>query len=321
MRRVVLVSPRGFCAGVVRAIATVERALAAFGPPVYVRRAIVHNARVVARLAHAGAVFVDDIDEVPRGGLAVLSAHGAPAIVRRQAELRGIRLVDATCPLVTKVHREVRRFIDGGLDVVLIGHKGHDEVVGTLGQAAGVHLVERVSDVPSLRVADPRRVACVTQTTLSREDVAPMMDAMKRRFPNLVVPAAGDICYATRNRQAAIASLARTVDVVLVVGDASSSNSQRLREVARAAGTPAYLVDSAAAVRDTWVAAADVVGVTAGASTPEDVVGEVVRYLCRDGAAVEELALVDERVSFRLPPEVAAGRFDRPVGAARPTGR
>lgn len=305
MRRVVLASPRGFCAGVVRAIATVERALTTFGPPVYVRRAIVHNARVVSRLAQAGAIFVDELEDVPRGALAVLSAHGAPAAVRHEAELRAIRLVDATCPLVTKVHREVTRFVDEGLDVVMIGHRGHDEVVGTLGQAEGVHLVERASDVASLRVADPRRVACVTQTTLGHDDVAPVMEAMKRRFPILVQPSASDICYATRNRQAAIARLARIVDVVLVVGDASSSNSQRLREVALATGTPAYLVGDVSAIRDTWIADAEAIGVTAGASTPEDVVAGVVRHLCRDDVVLEEAALMDERVSFRLPPELA----------------
>lgn len=303
--RVVLVSPRGFCAGVVRAIATVERALTAFGPPVYVRRAIVHNARVIARLARAGAIFVDELDDVPPGALAVLSAHGTPAAVRHQAELRNVRVVDATCPLVTKVHREVTRFIAAGHDVLLIGHEGHDEVVGTLGQADGVQLIERASDVASLQVADPGRVACVTQTTLSQADVAPVIDALRLRFPALVQPAASDICYATRNRQAAIAWLARNAHVVLVVGDASSSNSQRLREVAEAAGTRAYLVDDAAAIRDAWLTDAEVVGVTAGASTPEEVVAEVVRHLCRDGGVVEERRLVPERVSFRLPREVA----------------
>jgi 4-hydroxy-3-methylbut-2-enyl diphosphate reductase len=306
VRRVVLASPRGFCAGVVRAIATVERALTLFGPPVYVRRAIVHNARVVRRLAEAGAIFVDELDEVPRGATAILSAHGAPAAVRHQADLRDIWLVDATCPLVSKVHREVRRFVDGGLDVVLIGHAGHDEVIGTLGQAEGMQLVERAADVESVRVRDPRRVACVTQTTLNREDVAPVMDAMRRRFPTMDEPAASDICYATRNRQAATSVLARIVDVVLVVGDESSSNSQRLREVAMAAGTPAHLVDGVSAIRDAWVAGAETVGVSAGASTPEDVVAEVVRHLCRDGAIPEEVAAVDEHVSFRLPPEVVA---------------
>jgi len=306
-RRVVVVSPRGFCAGVVRAVATVERALAVLGPPVYVRRAIVHNARVVARLAAAGAVFVDELEQVPVGAVAVVSAHGAPASVWAEAARRRIRALNATCPLVTKVHREVARFAASGLDVVLIGHRGHDEVVGTLGQVPGIHLVETVADVATLRVADPRRVACVTQTTLSADDVAPVLDAMRRRFPLLVQPKASDICYATRNRQLAVGWLARRVDVVLVVGDESSSNSQRLREVAAASGVTAYLVDGATAIDDSWLVGAVRIGVTAGASTPEDVVAEVVRRLCRDGADVERATVVEERVSFRLPAEPPTG--------------
>jgi 4-hydroxy-3-methylbut-2-enyl diphosphate reductase len=305
MRRIIVASPRGFCAGVVRAVATVERALAIFGPPVYVRRAIVHNGRVVARLLDAGAKLVDELDEVPRGAVAVLSAHGVPPLVHSIAESRGIRLVDATCPLVSKVHREVRRYSDEGLDVVLVGHAGHDEVVGTLGQAPGVHLVERPADVALLEVADPSRVACITQTTLSRNDVAPVTAALRRRFPSLREPATPDRCFATRNRQAAIAWLARQADVVLVIGDPSSSNSQRLREVAEAIGTAAHLVADAFSVREAWIATADVVGVTAGASTPEDAVAEIVRHLSRGGARVEEAAVMEERVSFLLPPEVA----------------
>src|SRR5436190_13099798 len=228
---VLLVSPRGFCAGVVRAIASVERALAIFPPPVYVRRAIVHNTRVSARLEAAGAIFVDELSEVPRRSVVVLSAHGTPAVVHDEARARDLRVVDATCPLVAKVHREVARFCDRGFDVVLIGHAGHDEVVGTLGQAARVHLVEDIADVWRLHVPDPERVACVTQTTLSPQDIAPVIQQLRRRFPALAFPASSDICYATRNRQAAIALLASQVDVVLVIGDRNSSNSRRLREV------------------------------------------------------------------------------------------
>ena len=303
--RVVLVSPRGFCAGVVRAVATVEQALATFGPPVYVRHAIVHNAHVVDRLARAGATFVDELDEVPRGAVVVLSAHGVPARVREEAAARDLRVVDATCPLVAKVHREVRRFSNLGFDVLLIGHAGHDEVVGTLGQAPGVRLVEDVSEAASLRVADPDRVACVTQTTLSPQDVAPVIARLQQRFPHLVQPAAADICYATRNRQAAVVWLARNVDVVLVVGDPTSSNSRHLCEAAGATGTPAYLIGSAADLQDAWVANARVVGVTAGASTPEDIVAEVVDRLCREGAVLQQDVFVEERISFRLPREVA----------------
>lgn len=300
-RRVVLVSPRGFCAGVVRAVATVERALALFGPPVYVRRAIVHNAHVVTRLAAAGAIFVDELDEVPAAATVVLSAHGVAARVYEQAMARGLRVVDATCPLVAKVHREVRRFSDLGFDVLLIGQAGHDEVIGTLGQAPGVRLVERVADVSGVCVADADRVACVTQTTLSQADIAPVMDALRRRFPRLARPAAADVCYATRNRQAAVVWLARNVDVVIVVGDRTSSNSLRLRDAATATGTLAHLIGSAAELRDEWLADADVVGVSAGASTPEDVVAEVVDQIRRKGAVIEEHLLLDERVSFTLP--------------------
>jgi 4-hydroxy-3-methylbut-2-enyl diphosphate reductase len=309
--RVVLVSPRGFCAGVVRAIATVERALAIFEPPVYVRRAIVHNAHVVTRLTAAGAIFVEELDEVPRGAVVVLSAHGVPPSVLEQARARDLRVVDATCPLVAKVHREVRRFSDLGFDVVLIGHAGHDEVVGTLGQAPGVRLVEHVSDVSRLRVAHPDRVACITQTTLSSRDVAPVIDQLRQRFPRFVQPASEDICYATRNRQAAITWLARNVDVVLVVGDRTSSNSRHLLEAASATGTTSYLVGSVVELQDQWFVNASVVGVSAGASTPEDVVANVVDHLCRQGAILQEEVFLNERVSFGLPQEVA------PIAVAR----
>ena len=302
--RVVLVSPRGFCAGVARAIGAVERALAIHGRPVYVRRAIVHNSHVVRRLADAGAVVVDEVDQVPVGSVVVLSAHGVPPSVHQLADERALRVVDATCPLVRKVHSEVRRFASRGFDVLMIGHDGHDEVRGTLGQARGVRLVERLEDVTNLRVADSNRVACVTQTTLSRQDVAPVINALRQRFPALAEPATSDICYATTNRQAAVAWLARRVQLVLVVGDTTSSNSTRLRDVAGAAGTPAYLIESVAELRDDWLKDARVVGVSAGASTPDDVVADVVDHLRRAGAVVEESTFIEECVSFRLPPEV-----------------
>jgi 4-hydroxy-3-methylbut-2-en-1-yl diphosphate reductase len=304
--RVVLVSPRGFCAGVVRAVAAVERALAIFPPPVYVRRAIVHNAHVVARLAAAGAFFVDELDQVPRGAVVVLSAHGVPAAVRDQARARDLRVVDATCPLVAKVHREVRRFSDLGFDVVLIGHAGHDEVVGTLGQAPRMQLVEDVSDVTRLPIADPDRIACVTQTTLSPQDIAPVVERLRKSFPAMAPPA--DICYATRNRQAAVTSLAQNVDVVLVVGDPTSSNSRHLREAAEATGTPAYLIGSVAELQQEWLADANTVGVSAGASTPEDLVAEVVDYLCRKGAVLQHEVYLEERVSFR-PASMGSDRY------------
>jgi 4-hydroxy-3-methylbut-2-enyl diphosphate reductase len=312
IERVVVVSPRGFCAGVVRAIAIVERALAIFPPPVYVRRAIVHNEHVVARLAIAGARFVDELDEVPRGSVVVLSAHGVAPSVRAQARARDLRVVDATCPLVAKVHREVRRFSQLGFAVLLIGDAGHDEVVGTLGQSSSVRLVELDSDVSRLSVANADRVACVTQTTLSPQDAAPVVDQLRLRFPTLAEPRAADICFATRNRQAAVAWLALNADVVLVVGDRASSNSRRLREAASATGKPAYLIDSVAEIEDPWLADATVVGVSAGASTPEHLVTEVVDHFRRGGASVQHEVFLDELVSFGLPPDIGLKAF--PIG-------
>jgi 4-hydroxy-3-methylbut-2-en-1-yl diphosphate reductase len=306
IERVILVSPRGFCAGVVRAIAMVERALAVFGPPVYVRRAIVHNGHVAARLAAAGAVFVDELDDVPRGSIVVFGAHGVAGSVRELARARDLRVVDATCPLVAKVHAEVSRFRRAGYDVVLIGHEGHDEVVGTLGEVAGVQLVEDVADVSVVRVARPDRVACVTQTTLRDQEVEPVVDALRHRFPALERPAAADICYATRNRQEAIEWLAGRVDVVLVVGDPTSSNSRHLREAAAATCPRSYLVATAAEIEDSWLSGATVVGVSAGASTPDDLVSEVLERLCRDGAELHTHAVVEERVAFRLPTGLSA---------------
>ena len=299
--RVVLVSPRGFCAGVVRAIAAVERALELYGPPVFVRRAIVHNSHVVERLAAAGAVFVNELDEVPRESVVVLSAHGVAASVYEEARARGLRVVDATCPLVAKVHREVKRFSGLGFDVILIGQSGHDEVVGTLGQAPGVRLVEDAGDASSLRGIDPDRVACVTQTTLGVQDIAPVIAALRTCFPQLVEPGVADICYATRNRQAAATWLGGTVDVVLVVGDRTSSNSRHLRDAASATGTPAYLIGSVTELQDEWIRDARVVGVSAGASTPEQLVADVVTHLCRDGATLHDEVFVEERVTFPLP--------------------
>ena len=305
IERVILVSPRGFCAGVVRAIATVERALAVFGPPVYVRRAIVHNGHVVTRLAAAGAVFVEELDDVPRGSVVVFGAHGVAASVRERADARDLRIVDATCPLVAKVHVEVSRYRRAGYDVLLIGHAGHDEVVGTLGQATGVQLVEDVADVAGVRVGCPDRVACVTQTTLRDQEVAPVIDALRHRFPTLEQPAAADICYATRSRQGAIEWLARRVDVVLVVGDPTSSNSRHLREAAAATCDRSYLVGCGAEIEASWLSGAKVVGVSAGASTPDDLVLELVERLCRDGADLHEHAIMEERVAFSLPPGLA----------------
>jgi 4-hydroxy-3-methylbut-2-en-1-yl diphosphate reductase len=311
IERVVLVSPRGFCAGVVRAIAAVERALALFDPPVHVRHAIVHNADVVRRLAAAGAVFVDDLDQVPPGGVVVLGAHGVAASVREEADRRGLLVVDATCPLVAKVHREVRKYRRRGFDVVLVGHAGHDEVIGTLGQTDRIQLVEDVADAARVRVRRPDRVACVTQTTLRPQDVLPVVAELRRRFPSLVRPAVDDVCYATRNRQTAVEWLARSVDVVLIVGDPASSNSHRLCEAAAGTGTSAHLISRAADLQEDWLVGARVVGVSAGASTPEEVVAGVVDELRRSGAIVEEVSLLEEHVTFRLPTAIATVS-DRP---------
>jgi 4-hydroxy-3-methylbut-2-enyl diphosphate reductase len=305
VERVILVSPRGFCSGVTRAVAIVERALAVFGPPVYVRRAIVHNGYVVGRLAAAGAVFVDELDDVPPGGLVVFGAHGVAASVRELAKSRGLRVVDATCPLVAKVHAEVRRYRRAGYDVVLIGHAGHDEVVGTLGQSAGMQLVEDVADVSRVHADRQGRVACVTQTTLRDKEVDPVIEALRERFPALQQPAAADICFATQNRQRAIESLAQRVDVVLVVGDPTSSNSRHLREAAAETCPRSYLVRSEEDIQAAWLSTARVVGVSAGASTPDDLVSAVVEYLCRDGADLQELAIMEERITFSLPPSLA----------------
>jgi 4-hydroxy-3-methylbut-2-enyl diphosphate reductase len=306
LERVILVSPRGFCAGVVRAIATVDRALELFGPPVYVRRAIVHNAHVTARLAADGAVFIDELDDVPRGSIVVLGAHGVAATVRELARARDLRVLDATCPLVAKVHAEVSRYRRAGYDVVLVGHAGHDEVVGTLGQATGIQLVEDVADVSRVRVDCPDRVACVTQTTLRDQEVEPVIDALQVRFRTLERPAMADICYASRGRQLAIEWLAQRVDALLVVGDPASSNSRHLREAAAATCRRSYLVGSAEEIETSWLSGARVVGVSAGASTPDDVVSGVVERLCRDGAYVQEHVVIEEHVAFRLPRGLAA---------------
>ena len=304
IKRVVLVSPRGFCAGVVRAITTVERALAGFPPPVYVRRPV-HNAHVVARLRTAGATFVDELTEVPRGATVVLSAHGVPPTVWEQARARNLRVVDATCPLVAKVHREVRRYSQLGFEVILVGKAGHDEVVATLGQAPGVQLVEGASEVARVRVDHPDRVACVTQTTLSPPDVAPIIDRIRDRFPTLVEPRCGG--HLLRNAQPPRRRHVARTERRRRAGHRrpASSNSQRLCEAATAAGTPAYLIASPVGLNTAWIEDAEVVGVSAGASTPEAVVAEVVDRLRVEGAELEEKVVLDERTSFALPPEVA----------------
>jgi 4-hydroxy-3-methylbut-2-enyl diphosphate reductase len=304
---VLLATPRGFCAGVERAIEIVEHALARFGAPIFVRHEIVHNRHVVERLRARGAVFVDELDQVPRGGIVIFSAHGVSQAVRRDAEARGLKVFDATCPLVTKVHVEVAKMLRAGREVVMIGHRGHPEAEGTMGQAeTGMHLVESIDDVARLAVKNPDRLAYVTQTTLSVDDAAAIVAALKARFPAIRGPKTDDICYATQNRQDAVKAMAPRCEVVIVVGSPNSSNSNRLREVARNMGAEAYMVDSAADLRPEWVAGKRCVGVTAGASAPEVLVEELVARLRALGAArVEELEGAAEKLVFALPRELA----------------
>jgi 4-hydroxy-3-methylbut-2-enyl diphosphate reductase len=304
---ILLANPRGFCAGVERAIAIVERALEKFGAPIYVRHEVVLIRYVVENLKAKGAVFVEDLVEVPDGATVIFSAHGVPKSVRVEAEKRGLRVFDATCPLVTKVHAEVARMRDQGMAVVVIGHKGHPEVEGTMGQVAdGMHLIETTADVAALRVADPARVAYVTQTTLSVDDTRQIVAALQERFPQAVGPKKEDICYATQNRQNAVKALAARCEVVIVVGSRNSSNSNRLREVATTTGRSAYLVDSADEIDPTWLAGKGTVGVTAGASAPEILVREVVRRLQQLGAGPPQTLANDiaESVTFSLPREL-----------------
>ncbi|MFA7678768.1 MAG: 4-hydroxy-3-methylbut-2-enyl diphosphate reductase [Pigmentiphaga sp.] len=300
---VLLAQPRGFCAGVDRAIEIVERALEQFGAPIYVRHEIVHNKYVVDSLRAKGAVFIKELDEAPAGATVVFSAHGVPRIVRRQAEARQLQVFDATCPLVTKVHVEVSKMRAAGMEIIMIGHKGHPEVEGTLGQAeSGMHLVETVADVQALQVEDPEKLAFVTQTTLSVDDAAEVAAALRSRFPTIVEPKKSDICYATQNRQDAVKIMAPECDLVLVVGSVNSSNSNRLREVAERKGVEAYLIDGAQDIRPEWMAGRRRVGVTAGASAPDVLVREVIARLKELGAvSVRTLDGVQENVAFPLP--------------------
>jgi 4-hydroxy-3-methylbut-2-enyl diphosphate reductase len=304
--QIVLARPRGFCAGVTRAIEIVERALAIHGAPVYVFHEIVHNGHVVGDLERQGAIFVDDIAAIPRGAVTVFSAHGVAADVEREARLRDLEVIDATCPLVAKVHLQVQRFARQGLPVVLIGHAGHDEVVGTVGKVRDpVHVVGSIAEVERLPIPPGTRVAYVTQTTLSVDDTREIIAALERRYPGLQGPELDDICYATHNRQQAVKQIAGDVDLMLVVGAANSSNSHRLQEVAAHCGCAAHLVDDAAAIDPSWLAGARRVGVTAGASAPEYLVDGVISRLRELGASSEiEVGNLVENVTFRLPAAV-----------------
>jgi 4-hydroxy-3-methylbut-2-enyl diphosphate reductase len=305
---VLLANPRGFCAGVDRAIAIVEQALAQFGAPIYVRHEVVHNRFVVDDLKRKGAVFVDELDEVPDGGTVIFSAHGVSKAVRNEAAARGLVVFDATCPLVTKVHVEIAKMHEQGREIVMIGHAGHPEVEGTMGQCeGGVYLMESTADVAQLVVRNPAQLAYVTQTTLSVDDAAAIVAALKARFPDIVGPKKDDICYATQNRQDAVKLLSPQVDVVVVVGSPNSSNSNRLREVAAHRGVPSYMVDDARDLKIEWIAGRQRVGVTAGASAPETLVAQVIARLRELGAAnVAEVSGVVERVVFPMPRGLAA---------------
>jgi len=309
--KLLLAEPRGFCAGVYRAIEVVEQAIDLFGAPVYVRHEIVHNKFVVDELRAKGAVFVEEVADVPDGALLIFSAHGVSQAVQEEAKNRGLRIIDATCPLVTKVHMELLRHYRNGDQVILIGHAGHPEVEGTMGQApeGAVLLVSTSADVRQLHVRDPEKLAYVTQTTLSVDDTARVVAALKKRFPRIQGPKRDDICYATTNRQHAVKLLAEHCDVVLVIGSKNSSNSNRLREVAERQGAKAYLVDAAQDVHPGWFEGVDCVGVTAGASAPEELVQGVVECLRRLGAQeVETARSVEERVAFSLPEILRPGR-------------
>jgi 4-hydroxy-3-methylbut-2-en-1-yl diphosphate reductase len=311
-KKIILLSPRGFCAGVVRAIDVVKIALELYGPPIYVRKEIVHNRHVVDELRNAGAIFVDEISEVPSGARVIFSAHGVAPSVRIDAAQQGLEVIDATCPLVTKVHLEAIKYARQGYTIILIGHRHHDEVVGTLGEAPeATVLVETLDDVAQLEVSDPQRTVYLTQTTLSLDETHDIVEALRAKFPAIKSPPAQDICYATENRQLGVKAVVPTTEVLLVVGSRNSSNSLRLVEVCRQAGVPAYLIDDHGQIDPKWLRSVNTVAVTAGASAPEHLVQEVVASLRHDHgfAELEEVTLKDEDVRFSLPPElVSSGR-------------
>jgi 4-hydroxy-3-methylbut-2-enyl diphosphate reductase len=306
-KKVILLKPRGFCAGVVRAIDVVKIALDLYGSPIYVRKEIVHNRHVVDELRSAGAVFVEELDEVPEGARVIFSAHGVSPAVRHQAAARRLRVIDATCPLVTKVHLEAVRFARDGYTIVLIGHRDHDEVIGTLGEAPGAtFLVSSPEDVDRLEPRDPNRMAYLTQTTLSLDETRDIVTRLEQRFPAIQGPPAQDICYATENRQQAVKAVVELCDVLLVVGSQNSSNSKRLVEVSKNSGVPAYLLDDAGEVDPAWLKEARTVAVTAGASAPEHLVQELITTLKHHGfESLEEMDLKDEDVRFTLPPQLS----------------
>lgn len=305
-KKLILAKPRGFCAGVDRAIDVVNIALNLYEGPIYVRKEIVHNYHVVEAFKAKGVIFVDELDEVPDGALVIFSAHGIAPEVRTRAAARGLKTIDATCPLVTKVHQEAIRFVKEGLSIILVGHEGHDEVIGTMGEAPDhIQLVGSVEEAETVEVPDPDRVAVITQTTLSVDDTQAIIEVLKRRFPKLTAPSKDDICYATQNRQTAVKQIAKEADLILVLGSENSSNSNRLKEVAESLRTRAYLIDDVSEIDPAWLEGVQCVGITAGASAPEHLVQEVVDYFKKMGIdEIEEVEAIKEEVNFALPPEL-----------------
>ena len=307
VKKILLASPRGFCAGVVRAVDIVKIALDTFTDPVYVRKEIIHNPHVVRELGEKGAIFVDSIEDVPEGGRVIFSAHGVSPQVREKAQARSLEVIDATCPLVTKVHMEAVRYSQKDYTIILIGHDGHDEVIGTMGEAPKhIRLVKTLEDIEALEVEDPEKVAYITQTTLSLQDTREMITALRKKFPSIKGPSSEDICYATENRQMAVKDLAELSDLILVVGAANSSNSVRLVEEARRTGGAAYLVNDLGSIQDEWLEGVEVVGLTSGASAPERLVQEIVTFFQDQGATLEELIVREEDVEFALPSNLQA---------------
>lgn len=307
VKKILLASPRGFCAGVVRAVDIVKIALDTRTEPVYVRKEIIHNPHVVKELGEKGAIFVDRVEDVPEGSTLIFSAHGVSPEVREKASARSLEVIDATCPLVTKVHVEAVRYAKKDYTIILIGHVGHDEVIGTMGEAPEhIRLVETIKDIGALEVEDPEKVAYITQTTLSLQDTREMVEALRRKFPSIQGPPSEDICYATENRQVAVKDLAELSDLILVVGAANSSNSVRLVEEAQRAGGPAYLVNDLGAIQDEWLEGVETLGLTSGASVPESLVQEVVTFFQDQGATLEELVVREEDVQFGLPSNLQA---------------
>ena len=323
VEKLILATPRGFCAGVDRAIDVVKIALDLYDEAVYVRKEIVHNRHVVDELRQKGAIFVDDLDEVPDGAIVIFSAHGVSPDVRAQADARGLKVIDATCPLVTKVHNEAIKFAGEGHSIILFGHKGHDEVIGTTGEAPdAMTLIGSEEQLESLNVPDPTKVAVITQTTLSVDDTTGIIEALKRKFPALAFPSKEDICYATQNRQTALKELASRVDLILALGSQNSSNSKRLIEVAKGVGVRAYLIDDVSEINPTWLEGTRVIGVTAGASAPEHLVQGVVSYFKELGVTgIEEIEPIKEEVNFGLPQELMRERANLKVGLSSHTSQ